>query len=82
MDIPAQNIKIKDLKFHSLLEYLFSSYDYKFLNNERQGITDPKEIERILRDNHDHVLAGHQGVVKTYDKIKKQYYWNNMKKKT
>lgn len=79
VDITLQNSKIQTDTFYSLLQYLFNGYDYKILENIRKEITDPETIKRILRDNHDHCLAGHQGVVKTYDRIKRYYYWDQMK---
>lgn len=75
-----QNSKIQYDTFKSLLQYLFLGIEYKILNQERVLISDPQEITRILEENHDSPLAGHQGFHRTYDNIKQFYYWDNMKK--
>lgn len=79
VDVTLQNDKIKINTFYSLLQYLFKGYDYKILRYARQEITDPNRINEILRENHDHCLAGHQGIIKTYNRIKNQYFWDHMK---
>jgi hypothetical protein len=33
------------------------------------------EVLKMLHDQHDHVLSGHQEVKRTYDKIRQLYYW-------
>lgn len=43
-------------------------------------ITDPKDIEIILKDNHDAILAGHFGAKRTLRKIKDKYKWTGMTK--
>lgn len=42
-------------------------------------ITRPRDKETVLKDFHDSVFGGHFGVTKTYDRIKKQFYWRGMK---
>ncbi|KAL0269062.1 UNVERIFIED_CONTAM: hypothetical protein PYX00_010797 [Menopon gallinae] len=42
--------------------------------------TTKKEIDEILKENHDSKLAGHPGLTKTYNRIKERYEWNSMKK--
>lgn len=80
VDLTAQNSKIQTNTFHSLLQYVFPGFDYKlFFDKERKEITNPEEIQTILKNNHDHCLSGHQGIVKTYERIKRQYYWDKMK---
>lgn len=41
-------------------------------------ITDDEEKERILREFHDNVLGGHQGRDKTFDKIRRQFFWKGL----
>lgn len=50
---------------------------YKRANAEfvRRKVVKVTEVHQILKENHDHVLAGHQGVARTFDKIKYKYYW-------
>lgn len=79
VDLTLQNDKIQGDTFNSLLQYIFLGYNYSIFNNDRKEITNIVEIENILKTNHDHYLAGHQGIQKTYEKIKRQYYWSNMK---
>lgn len=42
-------------------------------------ITTPKDMETILKDYHDSVFGGLFGVVETYSRIKKKFYWKGMK---
>lgn len=34
------------------------------------------EVVSVLKNSHDHLLAGHAGIKRTFDKIKEQYYWS------
>ena len=47
-----------------------------------QGITeylsDPEEIQEVLRSFHDSPLGGHQGIRRTTKRIRRQYTWKNM----
>lgn len=36
--------------------------------------------EQILHDCHDHPMAGHKGINKTKELIKRQFWWPNMTK--
>src|SRR5436190_21802008 len=38
------------------------------------------QLPMLLKNYHDHHLAGHQAKENTYQKITKQYYWPGMKK--
>lgn len=79
IDITLQNDKIQGDTFNSLLQYMFLGYNNSIFNNSRREITDTAEIEEVLRNNHDHCLSDHQGVQKTYERIKRQFFWTNMK---
>lgn len=35
---------------------------------------------RILREKHDHPTAGHQGFRKTYELVRREYYWSDLRK--
>lgn len=37
-------------------------------------------INEILVESHDSPISGHLGFTRTYDKIRKRFYWKNMKK--
>ena len=52
---------------------------YKEINGKNVGVIKEKDKEVILYMMHSHPLAGHFGIEATYDKIKKRYYWKNMK---
>lgn len=43
-------------------------------------IKDSEDIEIILRDHHDAVLAGYFGAKRTLKKIKQKHYWKGMYK--
>lgn len=54
--------------------------DIFYNRTERENIRDTKTRKAILKLYHDHKLGGHQGSTKTYQRIKRQYRWPNMKK--
>ena len=33
------------------------------------------EVMKVLKDNHDHLMAGHLGIKRTFEKICRSYYW-------
>lgn len=74
-----QNPKIKPETLNPMLQYIFENFSYKLFNNERIELKTPEATQNCLRENHDHPLAGHQGFQRTYQKIKRYYYWDNMK---
>jgi len=44
-------------------------------NNYRKLVTDTKEKLQLIFQAHS---IGHEGYYKTYQRLKKSYYWNNM----
>lgn len=48
--------------------------------NHVKHITRPPDMKIILKDYHDSMFGGHFGVVKTYSRIKKKFYWKGMKR--
>ena len=50
------------------------------IRTQQRILTDPKDIQTVLRDFHDSVLGGHKGVRKTFLRIKQYYKWPGMKK--
>lgn len=51
-----------------------------FNNNSLILVKTPKQKKSILKLYHDSRIGGHQGITKTYQKIKRTYTWPNMKK--
>ena len=64
-------------------EKFISEFMYKFLtekivkidNKLRKIIDDPYEKIKIITKEH---RVGHEGIQKTYERIKKKYYWKNL----
>lgn len=55
---------------------------YKYTSANEQNIitlTEDKEIKRVLNEFHNTPLGGHQGFIRTYNRIKSHYVWQNMK---
>lgn len=50
------------------------------LNSDVTVLTDPVEIEAVIRASHDSPLGGHQGITRTYKRIQRQFRWDNMMK--
>ncbi|XP_044751643.1 uncharacterized protein LOC123311642 [Coccinella septempunctata] len=73
------NSIIREDTFFSLLYFLFRDFEYEILCDERINVSDENLIKEILFENHDSPLAGHQGFERTYEKIKKFYFLDNMK---
>lgn len=46
-------------------------------NGRSRKVLRRKEVIEVLNSCHDHLLAGHLGVKRTFDKIKEDYYWPN-----
>lgn len=78
-DISLNNSIIQQNTFYSLLYFLFSDFKYEILHKERIFIDDKELIQQILKENHDTKTSGHQGFERTYERIKEQFYWDNMK---
>ena len=57
------------------LEEKNSQWQYK-----RRKIASQDKIEEILRENHDHKLAGHPGIKATLLKIRKNWTWYGIRK--
>jgi hypothetical protein len=57
------------------------SYSDGFLRrDERIWVPDARDLHlRILRDKHDHILAGHFGLHKTISLIRRQYVWPGLR---
>lgn len=67
-----QNVEEKDQEWEDIEEF------YK--HEQPIKITKPKHKKEILFIYHDSKIGGHQGINKTYQKIKRRYKWPKMKK--
>ena len=77
------NQRYSHLKWNSvksMLKYIFSDTEIK-INVYTSLIKQPKpeEIPEILKEFHSDLVAGHQGVNRTYEKISQCYKWKNMR---
>jgi len=57
----------------------FKIQDKILFKNEQNSIVNKNIKEKLLHELHDCKLALHQGIERTYEYIKKLYYWNNLK---
>lgn len=94
-DEKSSNKQKKDLK-EKVQENISNESDYESeneieefsdeeINNNKldssiQQLNTKEEIEEVLDKYHNSLLGGHQGVKKTYDKIKKDFCWKGMSK--
>ena len=45
-----------------------------------QFLTDPKDIQEVLKQFHDSPLGGHRGAVNTYYRVRRQFKWSGMQR--
>lgn len=43
-------------------------------------LSDPGEIQKVMEEHHGSLMAGHYGMAKTYESIKRKFDWKGMKK--
>ena len=60
------------------LEGILSDASIKFNKENVKILEDPEEIKIILNDYHDAPLGGHQGVWKTFNKVRRNFKWKGM----
>lgn len=72
--------KIKWEKIRIAIRYIFKNISVNLTTDELKIITDNDKINEILKHYHDSFIGGHQGVNRTYARLKLQYYWENMRK--
>ena len=53
---------------------------YRIRDDKRLRVVRKHEFEGLMYMMHDHELSGHFGMNATYGKIRKRYYWKNMRK--
>jgi hypothetical protein len=83
--ISTSNLKLHKIKFESIrtmIRYIFKDTNIQiiiFHNNTKKDLT-RNEIQDILKDYHVNPLGGHQGVNRTFNRIKEHYRWHKMYK--
>jgi site-specific recombinase XerD len=74
IDISTSNLKLHKIKFESI-RTIFKNTNIQiiiFHNNTKKDLT-RNEIQDILKDYHVNPLGGHQGVNRTFNRIKEHY---------
>lgn len=72
--------KFKSHKIRSILRFIFRSTKIEVnIYNRLISIPDPDQIPIILTENHSNPTSGHSGFHKTYNRVKQNYKWKNMK---
>lgn len=81
-DITINNLNIKKSMFCEMIYYIFkdSKIEPILLVQSKIQLNNKEEITQVLKENHDSKLAGHSGFIRTYNRIKEYYKWDNMKK--
>lgn len=84
-DIGSQNPQIQfreENKNNSdVTQTNFENIDIEgLLGDDLITLTNPKEIEEVIKASHDSPLGGHQGIIRTYKRIQRQFRWDNMMK--
>lgn len=67
------SIKNKSMMYEVINGELYRKANGTF---NRRRVLRCKEVLQVLLEKHDHLMAGHQGVRRTFDKIKSDYYWS------
>lgn len=67
-----ERIKNKAMSYEVIGDFLYKKANATF---GKRRLLRQKEVLDILQANHDHLLTGHSGISRTFDKIKKEYYW-------
>lgn len=79
INIPTICKNIKQATFNSMLDYLIP--DHIKITLVIGDLIHPKkeEIPGILKEYHDNVLSGHPGITRTYQELRKKYFWKGIK---
>jgi hypothetical protein len=62
----------------SIIRYIFENSSVRIIAFNKDNLSEEDKIKVIL-DNHDILLTGHQGVERTYNRVKNSYSWTGMK---
>lgn len=79
----AKTPEIDGFKWNSILNYIRKSligFPIKLIICH--GLVKIPDIERrkfIIEESHSSVVGGHKGVTKTYNRIRQNFYWDNLK---
>lgn len=67
-------------EIYEIIKSVFSNSDIKVLIYKNEIVYVPEEErDLIFKENHEAPIGGHKGVSKTYNRIKNNYYWENLK---
>lgn len=68
-------------KIRAAIRYIFKGSLIK-INIYFNDISYPErqDVHKIISENHDTITSGHSGYFKTYERIKKKFFWRTMKK--
>lgn len=68
-------------KIKTLVYYVFANSGIMVtICKNKISHPDPKDITKLIEENHDSPQSGHSGFHRTYNRIKERYTWKNMKK--
>ena len=62
------------------LKETFSETDLTiFVCSNELLVPDPEDRQKIIKECHSSVIGGHAGIAKTYDRLKKKFFWESSK---
>jgi len=62
-----------------LRHFFYDSPTKIILCDNRVTIPEPSEGDKIITENHASAVGGHKGIIKTYKRIRHNYFWSGMK---
>lgn len=79
----AKTSEIDDFKWNTIFDYIRKAligFSIKLIICH--GIVKIPDVEKrksIIEESHSSIVGGHKGVTKTYNRIRQNFYWNNLK---
>lgn len=70
-----------EIKDNLLYYYKLNPIDVMLETDQKRSwklVPDPKYLEKIFKENHDELQAGHPGIIRTFDNISMYYFWPGM----
>jgi transposase InsO family protein len=71
---------VENIKKGIVTEYKLDPVTDILVDNEGRFVVPTRKTMELIYMNHDHMLAGHLGVAKTYARLLRQYVWPGMKR--